>query len=114
VERWRHLATFSTIAGGRRLRGYYSFIEDFRRNRVSATRERRGRFGNGWVRGADARWVALTHATFTADSNPALNIDAGVESDCFFLTTGGETANTHVPLGQGIDRPPAGIPELPR
>ncbi len=31
---WRHLSTFSTLAGGALLRGYYSFVEDFRRDRV--------------------------------------------------------------------------------
>lgn len=37
AKEWRHLATFSTLAKGKLLGGYYSFIEDFRRNRVSAT-----------------------------------------------------------------------------
>ena len=110
---WRHLATFSTIAGGKRLGGYYAFVEDFRRNRISATRQRKARFGNGWVQEKDGRWVALTRARFTADKNPAENIDAGVAGDRFFLMTGGTTENTHVRLGQDVDRPPAGIPKLP-
>src|SRR5829696_5814224 len=29
---WRKLATFRTRTGGRGLRGYYSFVEDFRRD----------------------------------------------------------------------------------
>ena len=36
---WQHLVTFSTISQGRGLRGYYSFIEDFRRDRVSLATE---------------------------------------------------------------------------
>jgi len=110
---WRHLATFSTLAQRKPLGGYYSFVEDFRRDRVSATRERRARFGNGWVRGTDGRWVGLTRARFTADSNPARNIDAGADGDHFFLATGGEVKNAGTPLGQSIDRPPAGLPALP-
>jgi hypothetical protein len=109
---WKHLATFSTISQGRGLRGYYSFIEDFRRNGVSATEARRARFGNGWIRSKDGQWVALTRARFTADRNPALNIDAGVAGDCFFLATGGKTQNRSTPLGKMIDRPPSGI-DLP-
>ena len=31
---WKHLVTFSTITGGKQLRGYYSFIEDFKRDRA--------------------------------------------------------------------------------
>jgi hypothetical protein len=113
AKAWRHLVTFSTLAGGKRLGGYYAFIEDFRRNRISATRERRARFGEGWVWGADGRWVALTRARFTADRNPAENIDAGVAGDRFFLATGGKTENTHVHLGQEIDRPPGEMMLLP-
>ena len=110
---WRHLVTFSAITGGKPLAGYYSFVEDFRRDRVSATRQRRARFGNGWVRSVDGQWVSLTRARFTADRNPSTNIDAGVTPDWFFLSTGGETRNAHVPLGQTADRSPAGVPRLP-
>jgi Domain of unknown function (DUF3472)/Domain of unknown function (DUF5077) len=106
---WKHLVTFSTISQGRGLRGYYSFIEDFRRNGVSATEARRARFGNGWIRSKDGQWMALTRARFTADRNPAINIDAGVAGDCFFLATGGQTQNRSTPLGKMIDRAPSGI-----
>jgi uncharacterized protein DUF3472 len=109
---WKHLATFSTISQGRGLRGYYSFIEDFRRNGVSATEARRARYGNGWIRSKDGQWLALTRARFTADRNPSLNIEAGVAGDCFFLATGGKTQNGSKRLGKIIDRPPTAI-ELP-
>jgi Domain of unknown function (DUF3472)/Domain of unknown function (DUF5077) len=111
-QAWKHLATFSTVSQGRGLRGYYSFIEDFRRNGVSATEARRARFGNGWIRAKDGQWMALTRARFTADGNPALNIDAGVAGDAFFLATGGKTQNRNTRLGKMIDRPPSGI-DLP-
>jgi len=109
---WRHLVTFSTISQGRGLGGYYSFIEDFRRNRISATEQRRARFGNGWILSKDGQWVALTQAHFTADNNPVLNINAGVVGDCFFLATGGQTKNSGTALGKLIHRPPSGI-DLP-
>ncbi|MEX2185457.1 MAG: DUF3472 domain-containing protein [Pirellulales bacterium] len=106
---WKHLVTFSTLAGGKTLRGYYSFIEDFKRDRKSTTHERRAHFGNGWVKTAEGQWVALTRARFTADSNPATNIDAGTESDHFFLATGGDTKNDGTKLRDTIDRIPTGI-----
>ncbi len=108
-KEWKHLVTFSTISGGKLLRGYYSFIEDFRRNRVSATKAREAHFGNGWVQAKDGQWVALTRARFTADANPVTNIDAGVDGDRFFLATGGETKNTGTPLREHMNRPPAGV-----
>ena len=112
-RQWRQLVRFSTLAGGKRLGGYYSFVEDFRRNRVSATKERRAAFGNGWVRDTAGQWVALTRARFTADGNPAENIDAGLDSSRFFLATGGTTENRHARLNDFIDCRPAAMPELP-
>ncbi|HXD87792.1 MAG TPA: DUF3472 domain-containing protein [Urbifossiella sp.] len=95
---WKHLVTFSTLTKGERLRGYYSFIEDFRRNKISATKERRAMFGNGWVKTAKGEWLPLEKARFTADSNPVLNIDAGAKGQRFFLATGGEATNATTKL----------------
>ncbi len=106
---WKHLVTFSTLAGGKTLRGYYSFVEDFKRDRKSTKFARRAHFGNGWVKTADGQWVALTRARFTADGNPATNIDAGAEGERFFLATGGETKNVGTKLRDSIDRVPTGL-----
>ena len=124
ADHWRLIAAFSTIADNTLLKGYYAFIEDFQRDRVSATRERRARFGPAWVRDArDGHWTPLLRANFTADGNPSLAIDAGVRDGRFFLATGGKTVNTHTPLGKPITLPdspaptaagsPEGYPPLP-
>ncbi len=107
---WRHLVSFSTRSAKPGLRGYYSFIEDFRRDRVSLTHARAARFGSGWVQSVEGRWVALTRAKFTGDANPATNIDAAVSGDTFRLATGGATRNDGARLNGSIDRPPAGFP----
>lgn len=108
-KEWKHLVTFSTPTGGKVLSGYYSFIEDFRRNKISTTKVRKALFGNGWVQTADGQWVALTRARFTADRNPVTNIDAGLVGDRFSLATGGETKNDGTPLNQTMNRPPSGV-----
>jgi hypothetical protein len=110
-KKWKHLASFQTITDGDYLKGYYSFIEDFLRNGTSATKQRRARFGNGWVRTVSGDWVALTRATFTADDTPASNVDAGIMDDEFFLATGGNTKNI-TPLGTKLAHPPRGL-EVP-
>ncbi|MEX0585479.1 MAG: DUF3472 domain-containing protein, partial [Pirellulales bacterium] len=77
-RQWKHLVTFSTLTPkGDLLRGYYSFIEDFRRNKISATHVRKAAFGNGWIKPAEGAWLRLDKAQFTADANHVLNIDAG-------------------------------------
>jgi len=103
-KEWRRLATFSTLAGGNLLSGYYSFVEDFRRNRVSLTEPRKASFANGLVRDRAGNWSPLAEARFTADSNPAKNINAGVAEGAFFLATGGATSNTDTPLGHACKR----------
>lgn len=100
---WRKLVTFSTPSHGELLEGCYSFIEDFRRNRVSATQPREARFGDGWLKAADGTWQPIVKARFTADNNPVLNINAGVKSPLFFLATGGETKNEDAKLRSIIE-----------
>ena len=106
---WKRLATFSTVTDGKGLRGYYSFIEDFRRNRVSAGEVRAAHFGAGWVKTKDGQWTALTRARFTGDSNPVKNINADVDGDRFLLATGGDTKDVGAALGDTLDRPPGGV-----
>jgi hypothetical protein len=92
--RWRKLATFRTRTGGRLLRGYYSFVEDFRRDTRSVNEVRRARFGNGWVRASDGKWSSLASARFTASNarwEAKENINAGVVAGWFYLATGGDT-----------------------
>jgi len=103
-KNWKHLASFQTITGGDYLSGYYSFIEDFRRDGQSARNVRRAQYGNGWVKTKDNQWQPLTRATFTADATPTMNIDAGVKDGRFFLHTGGDTEN-HTPLKSRMDCP---------
>jgi hypothetical protein len=126
ADAWRLIAAFSTITGGEFLKGDYAFIEDFRRDRVSATRERRATFGPAWVRDAKTgEWAPLSRARFTADRNPSLAIDAGPTEDAgrFFLATGGKVTNAHTPLGERMtaaadpprarDGSPEGYPPVP-
>lgn len=90
---WWKLATFRTRTGGKPLLGYYSFVEDFRRDKKSVHETRRARFGNGWLRTTKGEWVALNRARFTASGaewESKDNIDAGPDQGWFYLSTGGD------------------------
>lgn len=103
---WKHLVTFSTLTPrADLLRGYYSFVEDFHRNRISTTHQRKAIFGSGWIKDVDGNWVSVDSARFTADANPVTNIDAGVIGDRFFLATGGQTQNTTTKLREMMQLP---------
>jgi len=102
---WKKLVTFSTITGGKDLGGYYAFIEDFKRDRDSATRARVAEFGNAWLRPVAGPPVPLAKARFTADANPVRNIDARARDGRFTLATGGATENAGAKLRELMELP---------
>lgn len=102
VEAWRELISFSTLANGELLKGLYSFVEDFRRDGDSLTHERRARFGPGWTVDASGQRTEIRTARFTADANPATNINAGFRQGAYFLATGGQVVNTDARLNETI------------
>jgi hypothetical protein len=115
---WKHLVTFRTISGGDRLKGLYSFIEDFRRDGKSANEARRAIFANGCARDPQGRWEPLLKARFTASGaswEAKHTIDAGVVKDRFYLQTGGDTTTTTA-LRSVIERPVGDgrPPDLPK
>jgi hypothetical protein len=94
TRQWKHLVTLRTRTGGQPLKGYHSFVEDFRRDGDSVRDVRRARFAHGWVRSTRGEWVALTRARFTASGaewESKENINASVSGSSFQLVTGGET-----------------------
>jgi hypothetical protein len=106
---WLHVATFAAPDGGKKLTGLYSFIEDFRRDTVSATEVRRAKFGNEWIQTPDGKWEPVTKAKFTAsgaDWEAKTTINAGVDGKEFFLQTGGDTIQK-TKLRDVIERPDA-------
>jgi len=107
TKRWKHLVTFRTRTGGERLKGLYSFVEDFRRDTASAGEARRAAFSNGWVHAGE--WKPLLAARFTASGaewEAKDTIDAGVTEGRFYLQTGGDTKTT-TPLNSKVERPAA-------
>ena len=107
-KEWKHLATFQTQTRGAPLKGFYSFVEDFRRDGTSPNQRRSARFTNGWVKSADGGWVELTKVMFTADNTPLLNINAQVVEDGFRLATGGVTKQ-ETPLRSRLERKASGL-----
>jgi len=113
---WWKLATFRTRTGGRPLRGYHSFVEDFRRDGKSVHETRRAVYGNGWVHTLKGEWVPLKSARFTASSatwESPDNIDAGVAAGRFYLATGGDiTASRKLRETIELPTPPPSPPKL--
>ena len=102
TDQWRHLITFSTITGGKPMNGFYSFVEDFKRDRKSTTFTRSATFSGMFRLQADGTVLPQSGARFTGDSNPVVNIDAVKSDSGIQLNTGGDITNEHLPLGQSF------------
>lgn len=105
TKKWTKLVTFSVPSKRTVLRGLYSFVEDFQRNRTSTMFTRRAQFGPAATRLADGTWTALRQARFTGDANPVVNIDSRIVESRFELATGGSITNEHNPLNQIMTLP---------
>lgn len=115
TKAWVKLAVFRALTKGSPLKGYYSFVEDFRRDGRSVGERRRARFSEGWVRTTKDVWTPLDRASFTADATKLDNIDAAVVENAFALGTGGDlTPRTPLKgvlrLAEAARTPPADLP----
>jgi len=89
-QRWGLIASFRAPKDGKRLRGLYSFDENFSGANGDALRD--CEFGNVWARTAGGEWLALTNARFTHDGHgkeQRLDRCAGIRDGRFYLRTGG-------------------------
>jgi len=108
---WFHMVTFSTITGGKKMSGFYSFVEDFKRDGKSAKITREALFSNAWItelKEGNADWKPVLKAKFTGDKNPVMNVDARMEGTGYILATGGDITNKGTPLFQSLPERPAG------
>ena len=109
-KNWKHLVTFRTRTGDKAFNGFYSFVEDFRRDGASVHETRSARFSNSWSRTEHGgHWLSLRRARFTAsgaDWESKDNIDGYLDDTGWFhLRTGGEISKRHE-LGTILERPP--------
>lgn len=94
MKEWKKLVTFRVSTGGQPLKGYYSFVEDFRRDGRSPNERRSAVYGPGWVRSLKKEWVPIVKATFGADATKLDSIDAALSGEGFSLSTGGATSRS--------------------
>jgi hypothetical protein len=91
MKEWKKLVTFRVTTGGQPLKGYYSFVEDFRRDGKSVGERRAAVYGPGWVKSTKGEWSPVLKASFGADGTKLDNIDAALSGSGFLLATGGGT-----------------------
>lgn len=113
-SKWKHLVTFRTRTGNKEFNGFYSFVEDFRRDYKSVFETRAARFGNGWAKSKEGHWVALRRGRFTASGatwESKDNIDGFLEDDWFTLRTGGDIRQS-MELRTWVESAPVATPTV--
>lgn len=89
LQQWMLISSWKAPKEGKRLRGLYSFSENFVGQNGHLLRK--ALYGNQWIRTSDGNWLELTKATFSHD--PTGKEDRrdrfmGVEDGQFFLSHG--------------------------
>ncbi len=117
---WMLISSWNAPKEGGRLRGLYSFSENF--GGQNGHLLRKALYTNQWIRTAEGKWLELTRATFSHDvTGRADRRDRfmGVEDGEFFLSHGG-FVDGYTEFGKPFDRPAVGkspvegdLPPLP-
>lgn len=121
-QEWLLIASFRRPKTDTHLRGFHSFLESF--YPTHGHLERRGHYGNVWVRDTEAQWHACKAATFSVDATGGgkhrLDFSGGTSGDQFYLRNCGffgETgkAGSRFELENTLHSPPEiDFQDLPR
>ena len=107
-KKWMLISSWRAPKEGGRLRGLYSFSENFGGSNGHLLRK--ALYGNQWIRNPAGEWSELTTARFSHDAtgkSDRLDRFMGVEDGEFFLSHGGFT-NGFTEYGTQFDRPARG------
>jgi hypothetical protein len=119
-KEWMLISSWKAPKEGKRLRGLYSFSENFSGRNGHLLRK--ARYGNQWLRTAAGQWQEITTASFSHDGtgkSDRLDRFMGVENGQFFLSQGG-FVDGFTKFGTPFQRKPSGrspatmkLPKLP-
>ncbi|MCL1892914.1 MAG: DUF3472 domain-containing protein [Holophagaceae bacterium] len=109
-DSWRLVASFIRPQTSTWYKGAYSFLENFVPNQGQF--ERRGLYGNQWIRTKEGEWIEVTKARFTADATARAgartDYQGGVFDNRFFLKNCG-FFNETTPINTIFERRAIGI-----
>jgi FKBP-type peptidyl-prolyl cis-trans isomerase len=91
LQKWKLIAAFKAPKDGNYLKGLYSFVENF--EGINGQVQRKGLFGNQWIRNENGQWNEITAASFSYDATgkagDRTDYGAGIENGQFYLWNGG-------------------------
>ncbi|PKV52583.1 uncharacterized protein DUF5077 [Aquimarina sp. MAR_2010_214] len=117
---WKLIASFRRPHTNTYLKGFYSFLENFRTH--TGFISRKGKYANQWVYDTQGQWHELTNAKFTADATARkearLDYAGGVDGNSFYLKNCGffddnTTMNTEFSRTANGVKPDVDFSQLP-
>lgn len=124
APKWVHQASYR-VAKGKPFGGFYSFVEDFRRDGQSTQQLRRAQFGPAWTWSESEGWLPATSATFTASEGNSpfqtwsekpdtIDTEPGSKPGTQILANGGDLhGESKLHKSFALDPGSRGPPELP-
>lgn len=105
-DQWMLIASFRRPRTNNYLKGFHSFLENFRPEQ--GNKERHVLFGNQWIGDEKGRWQELTEARFTYDNTALkgyrMDYAGGTRNDQFYLRNCGFFSD-YTPYGSTLIRP---------
>ena len=102
---WMLISSWKAPKEGKRLRGLYSFSENFAGQNGHVLRK--ALYGNQWIRTADGKWHEITKTTFSHDSTgkkDRLDRYMGLGNDNQFFLSHGGFLNNYTNYGEPFTR----------
>lgn len=90
---WQKIASYRTVVTKDRLSGFYSFVEDYRRDGHTGQKARLAYYPYQAVMTADGQWTAVTEGRGTIADDVLQNGHSGVKNGVFFSQSGAGTAD---------------------
>ena len=90
---WQKIAAYQTVMTKKKLRGFYSFIEDYARNGQTGQKARLAFYPAQAVMTGSGKWQRIKNGSGTIADDIIQNGHSGVKQNMFFSKSGADTAD---------------------
>ena len=90
---WQKIASYKTVMTRKKIRGFYSFIEDYARNGETGQKPRLAFYPDHGAMTATGNWQRITNGSGTIADDVIQNGHSGVKKNLFFSQSGAGTAD---------------------
>lgn len=105
-EAWQKIASYKTVMTKKKIRSFYSFIEDYARNGETGQKPRLAFYPDHGAMTATGDWQRITNGSGTIADDIIQNGHSGIKENLFFSQSGAGTADYNTQPKQFLVTPP--------